>query len=184
MISVKVSEATEDYPIKTVFFEDSDIGRARSIFIPSKIMYLDKHGNFICEEVVIINRINRIFRMSIYAGDWYDLVAYSEHTSDKNTTCAVNYILNNGDFKVMSSSLTEYKENPFGLKVSNFDMNGQLLFYNLLDCQHNTSKYYDRNHNEIISFGDFLYEYGGIYKTIANITSELKNIAIEKYKDN
>lgn len=83
MIEVTVQEAHEDYPIKKIILNDLDVGMERSIWVSSKITCLDKDNNFIYEEITIINRLNRIGTIEIYAGEKYNLVAYTEQYSSR-----------------------------------------------------------------------------------------------------
>ncbi|MFV5376121.1 hypothetical protein [Acinetobacter calcoaceticus] len=186
MIEVTVQEAHEDYPIKKIILNDLDVGMERSIWVSSKITCLDKDNNFIYEEITIINRLNRIGIIEIYAGENYKLVAYQELSNDrtKNMPRVDHYIFMNDKFILMGSYITNFNENLLVSRTNHFDRNGNLYYYEIRNYELHDSQEYDKNGNELDFWNLHFMEHEDIYRTTASVTRELEQGVIEKYRIN
>lgn len=189
MIKVTVQDPYEGYPIKTIILDDLDIGMERSIWVSSKITYLDKNDNFIYDEISIINRLNGVITTSIYAGEKYNLVAYNETSSnkEKNISRTDHYILMNGRFVLMASDLDEDFEKLQGYRTNHFDKNGNLYFYRITNFDlppRESQKEYDKDGKELDFWNNYFSENEDIYRITLSVTLELERAVIEKYKIN
>ena len=124
MIEITIQEVYENYPIKKIILNDLNTSMERLIWVSSKVTCLDKDDNFIYEEITIINRLNHIGTIAIYAGEKYNLVAYQEISNGR----ADHYVLIDGKFILMGSDITEYDQNLKGCRTNHFDKNGNFLF--------------------------------------------------------
>ncbi|WP_335951797.1 hypothetical protein [Acinetobacter beijerinckii] len=186
MIEVTVQEAHEDYPIKKIIFNDLDIGMERSIWVSSKITCLDKDNNFIYEEITIINRLNRVGTIEIYAGENYKLVAYQELPNDrtKNISRVDNYILMDDKFILMGVDVIEFNEDLLGSRTNHFDKNGNLYYYKISNYELHHSQEYDKDGKELGFWNLHFMECEDIYRTAHSVTRELEQLVIEKYRIN
>ncbi|WP_234856446.1 hypothetical protein [Acinetobacter junii] len=189
MIEVKVQEAHEDYPIKKIIFNDLDIGMERSIWVCSKITCLDKDNNFIYDEITIINRLSRVATTSIYAGEKYNLVAYTEQYSWRKAKNSVagftvdHYILINNQFVLMARDIHE--NDLKGGRTNHFDKNGNLYFYQITNFDllpPEFQKEYDKNGKKLEFWNLYFMEHEDIYRTTDSIKRELEQAVIEKYR--
>lgn len=189
MIKVTVQDPYEGYPIKKIILDDLDIGMERSIWVSSKITYLDKNDNFIYEEISIINRLNGVITTSIYAGEKYNLVAYNETSSNKEKTISRtdHYILMNGRFVLMASDLDEDFEKLQGYRTNHLDRNGNLFYYRIVNFDLKSPKYdkeYDKDDNDLGDWHLHFMEHEDIYMTVFNVTWALEQDVIKKYRMN
>jgi hypothetical protein len=190
MIEVTVQEAHEDYPIKKIILNDLDVGMERSIWVSSKITCLDKDNNFIYEEISIINRLNRVITTSLYAGEKYNLVAYTEQYSGQEVKNSVgftvdHYILINNQFVLMARDVDEYDLK--GGRTNHFDRNGNLYFYRIANFDlppPESHKEYDKDDKELGYWNLHFMEHEDIYRTTGSVTRELEQAVIEKYRIN
>ncbi|MEG0651822.1 MAG: hypothetical protein RR479_06330 [Acinetobacter sp.] len=191
MIEVTVQEAHEDYPIKKIILNDLDVGMERSIWVSSKIICLDKDNNFIYEEITIINRINGVITTSIYAGEKYNLVAYTEQYSGREVKNSVDgfavdhYILINNQFVLMARDIDEHDLK--GGRTNHFDRNGNLYFYRIVNFDllpPESHKEYDKDDKELGYWNTYFFENEDIYRTVFSVTHELEQVVIEKYRIN
>ncbi|USA47115.1 hypothetical protein NDN11_02995 [Acinetobacter sp. C26M] len=189
MIEVTVQEAYEDYPIKKIILNDLDVGMERSIWVSSKITCLDKDNNFIYEEITIINRLNRIGTIEIYAGEKYNLVAYTEQYSSREAKNNVDvftvdhYILINNQFVLMARDIDEHDLK--GGRINHFDKNGNLYFYRIVNFDlfpPESHKEYDKDGGELGFWNLHFMENEDIYRTTGSVTRELEQAVIEKYR--
>ncbi|MEF9956203.1 MAG: hypothetical protein RSA22_04860 [Acinetobacter sp.] len=193
MIEVKVQEAHENYPIKKIILNDSDCNMDRSIWVHSRTTCLDRNDNFIYEEITVINRINRICITSIYTGEKYNLVAYTEQHSRrevKNDACGStvdHYILINDQFVLMARDIDIYEHDLKSGRTDHFDKNGNLYFYRINNFDllpPESSKEYDKDGNELDYWNLYFMEHEDIYRTTGSVTRELEQAVIEKYRMN
>lgn len=189
MIEVIVQEAHENYPIKKIILNDSDINMDRSIWVHSRTTCLDRDDNFIYDEISIINRLNGVGTISIYAGQQYNLVAYNETLNDKvrNIYRTDHYILMDGKFVLMGSDIDIDEHGLKGGRTNHFDKNGNLYFYRVNNFDllpPESSKEYDKDGNELDYWNLYFMEHEDIYRTIGSVTRELEQAVIEKYRIN
>lgn len=191
MIEVTIQEAHEDYPIRKIILNDLDVGMGRSIWVSSKITCLDKDNNFIYEEITIINRLNGVATTSIYSGEKFNLVAYTEHYSKRKIKSSIagflvdHYILINNQFVLMARSIDEYDLK--GGRTNHFDKNGNLYFYRITNFDllpPESQKEYDKDGKELGFWNLHFMEHEDVYRTTSNVTRELENKVIEKYRLN
>lgn len=189
MIKVTVQEPYKDYPIKKIIFDDSDVSIERSIWIPYKITCLDKDNNFIYEEITVINRINGVITTSIYAGEKYNLVAYTEQHSSQEVKNNVHgftvdhYILINNQFVLMARDIDEHDLK--GGRTNHFDKNGNLYFYRIVNFDllpPESHKEYDKDGNELSFWNLHFMEHEDIYRTVYSVTRVIEQDVIERYR--
>lgn len=180
MIKVTVQDPYEGCPIKKIILDDLDIGTERSIWVSSKITYLDKNDNFIYEEITIINRLNSIGTIAIYAGEKYNLVAYQEISNGR----VDHYVLIDSKFILMGSHITEYDQNLKGCRTNHFDKNGNLYSYEIINYESHHSQEYDKDGNKLGFWNLHFMEYEDVYRTTISVTRELEQAVIEKYRIN
>lgn len=186
MIKVTVQDPYEGYPIKKIIFNDLDIGMERSIWVSSKITCLDKYNNFIYEEITIINRLNRVGTIEIYAGENYKLVAYQELPNDrtKNISKVDHYILMDDKFILMGVDVVEFNEDLLGSRTNHFDRNGNLYYYKISNYELHHSQEYDKDGNKLGFWNLHFMEYEDVYRTTSSVIRELEQAVIEKYRIN
>lgn len=183
MISVLVNDATEDYPIKEIIFRNS-------LDFDFKTTYFDKENQFICEELIEIEKVQQLIILTTYllVGQNYDLIAYEKQTIDHinpsvKITTTINFKWGDGEFKKIASSRTEKDINRS--EAYYYDMYDQLLYYEFGDYTKRPViiKTYSRNNQEIFSRPDFCFNYKDVYDTTFDIRHDLLNTVIEKYRD-
>ncbi|MFW1850818.1 hypothetical protein ACG9XR_09640 [Acinetobacter guillouiae] len=161
MIKVSTHPATDSYPIKKVVFMNSNDFEFRTI-------HFDKDDNFIYESFTDIDCINKSTVTYIFSGSDYKLVGYRKHSSEKSE----DYLWIDDEFKLMSTELTEVICNFEGIKISNFDMNGDLFYYRIVNSKLIKTQTYNSNDEEIYMCEDLQNEY---HRTLNNLIWDLES---------
>lgn len=180
MIEITIQEVYENYPIKKIILNDLNTSMERLIWVSSKVTCLDKDDNFIYEEITIINRLNHIGTIAIYAGEKYNLVAYQEISNGR----ADHYVLIDGKFILMGSDITEYDQNLKGCRTNHFDKNGNLYSYEIMNYESHHSQEYDKDGNKLGFWNLHFMECEDIYRTTHSVTRELEQLVSKKYRIN
>ena len=206
MIEVTIIGATEDSPLKTVYFRNTKGWIIRE-------SYYNPTNELIVEEMVEFDDKNKISRQVLFLTAEYKTIAYrnlyqsgESERSDKRLGCT-DYKFVNGEFKKISWMIYEpsSKEKTFSkglyynqndellyyyinddvtLTTQYFDANNQndeLLYYYINDDVTLTTQYFDAN-NQIIN--DFCERNFDSFETYESIKRDLLKQAQDKYYDN
>ena len=181
MIEVTIIGATEDSPLKTVYFRNTKGWIIRE-------SYYNPTNELIVEEMVEFDDKNKISRQVLFLTAEYKTIAYrnlyqsgESERSDKRLGCT-DYKFVNGEFKKISWMIYEpsSKEKTFS-KGLYYNQNDELLYYYINDDVTLTTQYFDAN-NQIIN--DFCERNFDSSETYESIKRNLLKQAQDKYYDN
>lgn len=166
MIEVTINEATDYNPIKKVYFSDSTGNCFRTSFF-------NKDGKFIFERIEEIQLSNNgVQSTCLFVGENYELVAYREYFRAKTGKGTKDFRRQEGgEFKQINSSNYETSDDPYYSKMSWFDVNGELCYYN--ESNRSGTDFFDPLGKVIENLDEYLLSKG--FESLDTITDKLLN---------
>jgi len=183
MIKVKVSEPSQEDPLKYVCFHDSKGKLIRE-------SYYDQDNNLILDDMNEFSESKGTSQFVLFIGNNYEAIAYRDvfHTDanqrlDKRSGCT-DYKSINGEFKKISWMIYKpsSKEKPFS-KGLYYNQNDEMLYYCINDDTTFTTTYFTPDDKLIADFYDFHQKYIAPVETYDSIKSDLLQKARNKYNN-